>query len=430
MRVPLTLPALVVVRLLLALSPLPALLKWDHQLSSPLTSFVKLQEGVHLYKNGIDPYQGGSFYHSPIYLSLFSTILPTSPLPSLVLWTAVDALAAYALLCIWRARVGEKGRSREGLVVAAYLLNPYLFLSNLALSTASIENMLMLWVLAFASSHNPSPSLLTLSLLTTLSLPSILLLPPLIMLLLSSPLSKLKNPVWKDIRRALPLLAEFIVYEVALCLVCTLGSGGWQWVGRCWGVGLTLPDLTPNPGLWWYFFTEMFDHFRPFFLMVFSVHLVIYVIPICLKFQHDPLYASFLLLGILGIFKPYPTLADPGLFLSFGVVFCEVWAYLRHPFPTFLLHLHSSLLLPLFHHLWLGDGTGNANFFYASTLVFGLAGAGGLIDAVWAGLRCGVGDVNGKVREGMGVGREGREMGEVGGGREGEMEVDWEVIQE
>jgi GPI-anchor transamidase subunit U len=32
-----------------------------------------------------------------------------------------------------------------------------------------------------------------------------------------------------------------------------------------------LPDLTPNPGLWWYFFMEMFDHFRPFFLMVFSV---------------------------------------------------------------------------------------------------------------------------------------------------------------
>lgn len=32
-----------------------------------------------------------------------------------------------------------------------------------------------------------------------------------------------------------------------------------------------LPDLTPNPGLWWYFFTEMFDHFRPFYLVVFSV---------------------------------------------------------------------------------------------------------------------------------------------------------------
>ncbi len=32
-----------------------------------------------------------------------------------------------------------------------------------------------------------------------------------------------------------------------------------------------LPDLTPNPGLWWYFFTEMFEHFRPFYLIVFSV---------------------------------------------------------------------------------------------------------------------------------------------------------------
>jgi hypothetical protein len=34
---------------------------------------------------------------------------------------------------------------------------------------------------------------------------------------------------------------------------------------------LLLPDLTPNSGLWWYFFTEMFDHFRPFFLVAFTV---------------------------------------------------------------------------------------------------------------------------------------------------------------
>ncbi len=34
---------------------------------------------------------------------------------------------------------------------------------------------------------------------------------------------------------------------------------------------LLLPDLTPNAGLWWYFFTEMFDHFRAFFLVAFTV---------------------------------------------------------------------------------------------------------------------------------------------------------------
>ena len=40
---------------------------------------------------------------------------------------------------------------------------------------------------------------------------------------------------------------------------------------------LVLPDLTPNPGMWWYFFTEMFDHFRSFFLMVFTVCSTIYL---------------------------------------------------------------------------------------------------------------------------------------------------------
>lgn len=122
---------------------------------------------------------------------------------------------------------------------------------------------------------------------------------------------------------------------------------------------LTLPDLTPNTGLWWYFFTEMFDHFRPFFLMVFSVtysfllftpavFLTIITRSISLstshlsasnssnypifnswfsseKIRYDPLYAAFLLIGVLGIFKAYPTLSDPGLFLSMIVLFPEIY---------------------------------------------------------------------------------------------------------
>ena len=54
---------------------------------------------------------------------------------------------------------------------------------------------------------------------------------------------------------------------------------------------------------------------------------------------------------------------------------------------TALLHLHASLLLPLFENLWLAQGTGNANFFYASTLVFGLANGAAVTDSLFAGLR-------------------------------------------
>jgi hypothetical protein len=36
-------------------------------------------------------------------------------------------------------------------------------------------------------------------------------------------------------------------------------------------LSITVSDLTPNVGVWWYFFTEMFDHFRNFFVGVFQV---------------------------------------------------------------------------------------------------------------------------------------------------------------
>jgi hypothetical protein len=66
-------------------------------------------------------------------------------------------------------------------------------------------------------------------------------------------------------------------------------------------------------------------------------------------------------------------------------------ADLRHPLPTALLHLHAGALLPLFYRLWLVSGTGNANFFYASTLVFALANGAALIDFLRAGLLIAVG---------------------------------------
>jgi phosphatidylinositol glycan class U len=56
-----------------------------------------------------------------------------------------------------------------------------------------------------------------------------------------------------------------------------------------------------------------------------------------------------------------------------------------------LIQLHAALLLPLFHRLWLTIGTGNANFFYAATLLFGLGNGMAILDAMWGGLRIAVG---------------------------------------
>ncbi|KIM45341.1 hypothetical protein M413DRAFT_17367 [Hebeloma cylindrosporum] len=385
--------ALTAVRLWISLTDLSITLKHDHQLSSPLTSFSQLQEGIYLFKHDIDPYSGGSFRHSPILLSFFATILPNSRKLASVLWTLIDAAGAWSLVQIWRSRQNVISSPWDILIASLYLLNPYIFLPSLALSTSSFENTLMLLSIMLASQGRASASLLALSLLLHLSLSSIVMLLPILLLLINDPHSHLASPkpMANSLRKMVPLFGEFTVYTGILTILSTIVAGSWAWIPQTWGATLTLPDLTPNTGLWWYFFTEMFDHFRPFFLMVFSVHLLIYVVPTCIKFQHDPLYATFIMLGILGTFKPYTTLSDPGLFLSMIAIFPETYPYLRHPIVTALLHLHSALLMPLFHHLWLTQGTGNANFFYATTLVFACSNGAALVDSIWAGLRIAIG---------------------------------------
>ncbi|KAG5653519.1 hypothetical protein H0H81_012593 [Sphagnurus paluster] len=361
----LAVPSIIFGRLLLGLTGIPVLLKYNQQLSSAPTSH--------------------------------SNLFPLTGFGASILWALCDALGAWALVQIWRARQRVSTSSRDVLVATIYLLNPYIILPSIAHSTAAFENTLMLLSLMFASQGRASASLVSLALLVHLSLSSILVLVPLLLVLLLDPASRLASPkpltsYNVEFRRLIPLLGEFIIDLSILTIASTFITGGWVWIPQTWGASMTLPDLTPNTGLWWYFFTEMFDHFRPFFLMVFSVHLLIYIAPICIKFQYDPLYATFLLIGILGTFKAYPTLSDPGLFLSMIAIFPEIYPYFRHPMVTALLHLHAVLLMPLFNHLWLNQGTGNANFYYASTLVFACSNGAALVDCIWAGLRIAIGE--------------------------------------
>ncbi|KAH7108214.1 cell division cycle protein 91 [Auriculariales sp. MPI-PUGE-AT-0066] len=382
------LTTLSVLRLALALVPPPDLAPYVHQLATPLTAFTRLKEGVHLYTNGINPYSGGPVRHSPITVLLFSTVLPTGNLARL-LWPLVDIIGAWLLTRICRIRRGTIDASQERLIALFYLFNPFIFACTASLSTSTFDNTLYLAAIYFACRRQASAAMLSLAMLTMSSLTSSLFLPSLAMLLLSSPISGLAypQPFKSSLSQAVPIILRYAIYLSALVGISTLVVGDLSWVVRTWGATLAMPDVTPNPGLWWYFFTEMFDHFRPFFLMTFSAHLVIYVAPICLKFQHDPLFATFLLQGIFATFKAYPSLADPGLFINSIALFPEIFQYLKHPLITTMLYLYSSSLLVLFHNLWLVQGTGNANFYYASTMVFGLANGFAILDCLRAALR-------------------------------------------
>ena len=100
----------------------------------------------------------------------------------------------------------------------------------------------------------------------------------------------------------------------------------------CVNNSLLLPDLTPNVGLWWYFFIEMFDSFRSFFLVVFQLHLLIYVIPLTLRLP--PLEVLTILIGIISIFKSYPSLSDLTLYLSLLSLQTQIFQR-TFPYPLF-----------------------------------------------------------------------------------------------
>ncbi|WVQ72366.1 hypothetical protein IAR50_001918 [Cryptococcus sp. DSM 104548] len=358
---------------------LTTLLQRRPEISTPLVSFRSLREGVFLYSHGMNPYIGSTFYHSPLHLGLFAHIIPiASPFITGALWTLADLWSSGCLLRIARAR-GDSKAQRNALVAALFLFNPYTLATCLARSTTSIDNAILLTVVAAAVDGNAFVALSLLAIASMTSVYPILLLPPVVMLLCKY--SRVSNA-----RLAIQSVAT-VVTSVSFVTILGYSMVGWSWVSQTLGVVISVADLTPNVGMWWYFFTEMFDHFRSFFLGVFQLHTVIYVAPICLRLSDDPLFALLLLVGIISTWKSYPSLGDLALWAGLLGCFPDIVWNLRHPLFTLTVHLYTTILLPLLHSLWLLTGTGNANFFYAATMVYGLNASLAIVDVLGAGMR-------------------------------------------
>ncbi|GAA5825947.1 hypothetical protein JCM11251_000064 [Rhodosporidiobolus azoricus] len=432
------------VRLLLAhYTPLPALLQHRTELSTPLSSWTRLKEGHTLF-TGLSPLtrpqtpysSGGSFHHSPLALLLLGPLTDAQQVPewvSYAVWTLADLGVAWAV-----GRVADRRRRRELLVEegktrwsakrvsALYLFHPFSLFTTLARSSITFSNLSVALAVESAISGSIIPAVFFLSFATHLSLYPILLLPPLVLLAHTyrqppSPSVAADEPSSRSFQAGsspslqssiLEGVSGFAVHQGALLgLSWYLTGHSWSFLSSAYGVNLTIPDLTPNIGLSWYFFIEMFDHFRAFFLVVFALHPVVYVAPLTYFYRKDPLLPLVLLVGSSALLKPYPALGDWGLWHALLGCYSELIPYIPSPLFHLLLPLHALFLLPTFHHLWLVSGSGNSNFFYASTLVWAI-GMGGWIVEVMKGW--------GRREVVGGLGKEGRERVRKG---------EWEVVQ-
>ncbi|CAO3630127.1 unnamed protein product [Mucor fragilis] len=352
------------------------------ELSTPVTSFKRLTEGVYLYNNNVPPYDGGAFHQSPLLLCLFSFImaLPANTLP--VLYCALDIIIAYTLSCITQLKQQadvskpvlqvEQGRSpiQPTTVAALYLFNPLTLLSCISKSTLIFTNLSIALALLSALKQKQQASMFWAALASYLSFYPAMLVPA-FLLILKSP-----KP-----------LAVFAGSLVGLFVFSRVLIGSWDFMQATYGIIIFLSDLTPNVGMFWYFFIEIFDQFRSFFMVVFQFHTFVFAAPICIKLKNQPIFAVTILCGIMAIFKSYPSASDAAFYLGLVPIHDELFKYCRYGFLVSNLFLYASALAPIFWHLWIYAGSGNANFFYAITLVYNLGQVLLLIDIVYAALR-------------------------------------------
>ena len=149
---------------------------------------------------------------------------------------------------------------------------------------------------------------------------------------------------------------------------------------------LTVPDQTPNIGLFWYFFTEIFDHFQIFFLFVFQINAVIFSFPMSFKFKYEPVLFAFVTIGLINIFKSYPSFGDAGLWFSILPLWSHVFKYTRFHVVGSVMGITAVVLCPVMWNLWIYAQSANANFFFAATLTYNLAQIFILADIVRASL--------------------------------------------
>ncbi|XP_023580940.1 phosphatidylinositol glycan anchor biosynthesis class U protein isoform X1 [Trichechus manatus latirostris] len=403
----------VTVRAALFRSSLAEFISERVEVVSPLSSWKRVVEGLSLLDLGVSPYSGAVFHETPLIVYLFHFLIDYAEL----VFMMADALTAIALyfaiqdfnkvvlpnLFSFSRHTHELVGTHQGKfkkqkllleldqyapdvaelirtpmemryiplkVALFYLLNPYTVLSCVAKSTCAINNTLIAFFILTTIKGSAFLSAVFLALATYQSLyPLTLFVPGLLYLLQRQyiPVKIKSKAFWIFSWEYAMMYVGSLV--VIVCLSFFLLSS-WDFIPAVYGFILSVPDLTPNIGLFWYFFAEMFEHFSLFFVCVFQINVFFYTIPLAIKLKEHPFFFMFIQIAVISIFKSYPTVGDVALYMAFFPVWNHLYRFLRNIFVLTCIIIVCSLLFPVLWHLWIYAGSANSNFFYAITLTF------------------------------------------------------------
>ncbi|KAL0448137.1 UNVERIFIED_CONTAM: Phosphatidylinositol glycan anchor biosynthesis class U protein [Sesamum latifolium] len=372
------------------------------EVSTPLTSLRRLAEGYWLKRLSMSPYSGSMYHGSPLLLSILGPLTVKTIGGQLVIYYA-DLISAILIRATGRSLVRAHGHNLKSLgldklfndieilpsgdiAALVYLWNPFTIVSCVGFNTSPIENLFVILSLYGASAGLIPLAAFGWVIASHLSLYPLVLIIPVIFLLgygLDAPPRKLfvqsnprigeerpvdhvelKSVTNKPLERTIfswrPVIVFFlwasiwILYVLMLCAIDMKEHGGlWEMFKRTYGFILTVKDLSPNIGVLWYFFAEVFDFFRNFFLIVFHVNVLFMILPLAIRLNHRPCFLVFVYLAISSMLKSYPSVGDSALYLSLLVLFVNELAEMQFSFFLFCGYVGVSLLSPVMHNLWI-----------------------------------------------------------------------------
>lgn len=361
------------------------------EVTTPISSWKRAYEAIHLWNSGLDPYSSNLFHEYPITLQFYKILI--SYLNVDLAFAGVDVITAillqqsvYNQLLI--SDVERAKASKQSMkVLLIYLFSPITLISCAGTSTSTFTNFLIATI-NFILPMKPFKALTCVlcAFLACNNLHYSTLVVPIFLCLEycsskkrinTKPGQKEEQPYYRQVDFSATLTTSILIcIGSILTLLLTshfLMGSSWTFMKSTYLFVLMIQDLTPNIGMFWYFFTEMFEHFLSFFTWLVQINAFIHVIPLCITLRDKPFFALYITFLTSTLFQPYPSLSSIGMILSWLPQWFELFPHMTRNLMVCCTAVSCISLWPIFWHLWIVMGTANSNFYFGATLAFSVS---------------------------------------------------------
>ncbi|CAF0937515.1 unnamed protein product [Adineta steineri] len=374
---------------------------------TPLNSWKRVIEGIYLRKLNVSPFLGSVVHETPLSLCFYSKLHTITNGHVESLFIIADLIsgfltykaAYYILHRLFDQQLKDKATYKDERkmflltkadvqknayrVLLCAMVNPLSIGTCVAKSSLVFHNLLLTMTFYFFVTYQLLPFILTLCLASSISLYPIVLIVPGLVQFSNNTNNK------RSIIRIVFILILFIMVNISiLYLNFYLNHQSWSFIDAIYSFIFHVPDYTPNIGIFWYFFTEMFEHFRSLFVWTFQMHvLIVYLLPFTIRLRNDPAFLFWLLCAIFCIFKSYPAYGDVAFYFNYLPIWSFLFRYVRQGLVITCMMIVAALMTPITWYLWIYAGSANANFYFAMTFIFNIAQTFLLSDLIYAYLK-------------------------------------------